>query len=62
MELTAWAGIGPNKLKAKIASDWNKPNGPLELQPQEVPAHRRDLPVRRVWGAGRVEVAAVLDT
>jgi DNA polymerase-4 len=50
--LTASAGIGPNKLVAKIASDWNKPNGQFEVR--DVDAFMRDLPVRRIWGIGRV--------
>src|SRR6201990_1198372 len=33
---TASAGIGPNKLIAKIASDVNKPNGQLEVKPEQV--------------------------
>lgn len=52
--LTASAGIGPNKLLAKIASDWNKPDGQLEVRPEDVPAFMRDLPVRRIWGIGKV--------
>lgn len=52
--LTASAGIGPNKLIAKIASDWNKPNGQLEVKPDEVAAFMRELPVRRIWGVGHV--------
>ena len=46
------AGVAPNKLLAKIASDWNKPNGQFVLPPGEVPAFVRDLPVRRLWGIG----------
>ena len=52
--LTASAGIAPNKLLAKIASDWNKPNGQFEIRPGDVAAFMRDLPVRRIWGVGRV--------
>src|SRR6516164_4280996 len=33
--LTSSAGIGPNKLVAKIASDMNKPNGQLEVEPEQ---------------------------
>ena len=36
--LTASAGIAPNKLIAKIASDWNKPDGQFEVRPDEVGA------------------------
>lgn len=52
--LTASAGIAPNKLLAKIASDWNKPNGQFEITPDDVPAFMRHLPVRRLWGIGNV--------
>jgi len=50
--LTASAGIGPNKLVAKIASDWNKPNGQCVVSPSRVAAFMQDLPVRRIWGVG----------
>lgn len=50
--LTASAGIGPNKLIAKIASDWNKPNGQCVVSPSQVPAFMRNLPVNRIWGIG----------
>ncbi|HKP93853.1 MAG TPA: DNA polymerase IV [Chthoniobacterales bacterium] len=53
-KLTASAGIGPNKLVAKIASDLKKPNGQVEVKPEEVPAFMRDLPVRKLWGIGEV--------
>src|SRR5438105_758436 len=52
--LTASAGIGPNKLIAKIASDLNKPNGQFEVKPEEVPEFMRELPVRKIWGVGPV--------
>jgi DNA polymerase-4 len=51
-ELTSSAGIGFNKLIAKIASEINKPNGQFEVKPEEVPAFMRDLPVRKIWGIG----------
>ncbi|MGH8093737.1 MAG: DNA polymerase IV [Chthoniobacterales bacterium] len=53
-KLTASAGIGPNKLVAKIASDLNKPNGQLEVKPDEVTKFMAELPVRRIWGIGAV--------
>lgn len=53
-KLTASAGIGPNKLIAKIASDLKKPNGQFEVKPDEVPEFIRPLPVRRLWGIGEV--------
>src|SRR5437762_7120470 len=51
-KLTSSAGIGPNKLIAKIASAMRKPNGQLEVTAAEVPGFMQDLPVREVWGIG----------
>lgn len=51
--LTASAGISSNKLIAKIASDWNKPNGQHEVTAEEIPAFIAALPVGRLWGVGR---------
>lgn len=51
--LAASAGIAPNKLVAKIASDWNKPDGQFEVLPDEVDAFVAALPVGRLWGVGR---------
>ncbi|HYJ05599.1 MAG TPA: DNA polymerase IV [Chthoniobacterales bacterium] len=53
-KLTASAGIGPNKLVAKIASDLKKPNGQFEVKQDEVPAFMEKLPVRKLWGIGDV--------
>lgn len=35
-QLTASAGVAPNKFLAKIASAWNKPNGLFVITPEEV--------------------------
>ena len=51
-KLTSSAGIGPNKLIAKIASEVNKPNGQLEITTQQVPEFMKKLPVRKIWGIG----------
>ncbi|MGI8431521.1 MAG: DNA polymerase IV [Chthoniobacterales bacterium] len=53
-KLTASAGIGPNKLVAKIASDLKKPNGQFEVLPNDVPGFMAALPVRKIWGIGAV--------
>ncbi len=50
--LTASAGIAPNKMLAKIASDWRKPNGQFAITPDQIDAFIRDLPVRKIWGVG----------
>lgn len=50
--LTGSAGIAPNKMLAKIASDWRKPNGQFAITPDQVNAFMRELPVRKVWGVG----------
>ena len=55
--ITASAGIAPNKFLAKIASDWNKPDGQLVVTPAEVDAFVRDLPVGKLFGVGKVTEA-----
>lgn len=52
--LTASAGIAPNKFLAKIASDWNKPDGQFVIRPQQVEAFLTLLPVARIPGVGKV--------
>jgi DNA polymerase-4 len=51
--LTASAGIASNKLVAKIASDWHKPNGQKQVTDEELPAFIAALPVGRIWGVGQ---------
>ena len=53
LNLTASAGVAPNKFLAKIASDWKKPNGLFVIQPEEVDSFLLPLPVVRVPGVGR---------
>ena len=53
-ELTASAGIAPNKFLAKIASDWNKPDGQFVLKPAMVDAFLAPLAVGRLPGVGKV--------
>ncbi|MEZ0392741.1 MAG: DNA polymerase IV [Pseudobdellovibrionaceae bacterium] len=52
--LTASAGIAPNKFLAKIASDWNKPNGQFVIRPEEIENFVRTLPIEKLWGVGKV--------
>jgi nucleotidyltransferase/DNA polymerase involved in DNA repair len=51
--LTASAGIAPNKFLAKIASDWRKPDGLVEIKPDEVGAFLENLPISKLWGVGK---------
>jgi len=55
--LTASAGVAPNKFLAKIASDWNKPDGLFVIKPSHVQAFLQELPVRKVPGVGKVTQA-----
>ncbi len=55
--ITASAGIAPNKFVAKIASDWNKPDGQMVVRPHEVDAFVAALPVEKLHGVGRVTAA-----
>jgi DNA polymerase-4 len=50
--LTASAGIGPNKLIAKIASDWNKPDGQFTVAPAKAADFMKDLPLKKIPGVG----------
>jgi len=51
--LTASAGIAPNKFLAKIASDWRKPDGLVEIKPDEVGDFLENLPISKLWGVGK---------
>ncbi len=51
--LTASAGVAPNKFLAKIASDLKKPDGLVEIKPEEVREFLQDLPISRLWGVGK---------
>ena len=52
--ITASAGISTNKFVAKIASDYNKPNGQKTVTPEEVIAFMEALDVRKFYGVGKV--------
>ncbi|QJE00164.1 DNA polymerase IV [Massilia forsythiae] len=55
--ITASAGVAPNKFVAKIASDWNKPDGLFLVRPDEVDAFVAALPVKKLFGVGKVTAA-----
>ncbi len=54
LNLTASAGVAPNKFLAKIASDWRKPDGQFVIKPHQVEAFLQPLPVGRIPGVGKV--------
>ena len=51
--LTSSAGISVNKLVAKIASDFNKPNGQKTVPPEEILSFMEDLDIRKFHGIGK---------
>lgn len=53
-QLTASAGVAPNKFLAKIASDFRKPDGLFVVKPHEVADFLTPLPVERLPGVGKV--------
>ncbi len=57
--LTASAGVAPNKLLAKLASERNKPNGLCTIAPPQVEAFMRDLPLGKLHGVGKVTADAL---
>lgn len=52
--LTASAGISINKFIAKVASDYNKPNGQKTVNPEDVLQFLEDLDIRKFYGVGKV--------
>ena len=53
-QLTASAGVAPNKFLAKVASDWRKPDGLMVIPPEKVEEFVIDLPVSKISGVGKV--------
>ena len=52
--LTASAGISINKFIAKVASDYNKPNGQKTVNPEDVIPFLEALDIRKFYGVGKV--------
>jgi len=53
LRITASAGISSNKLIAKIASDWQKPDGQHEIRQDQIADFMLTLPVAKLWGVGK---------
>lgn len=53
-QLTASAGVAPNKFLAKIASGWRKPNGLFVIRPEQILPFVSQLPVNKLFGVGKV--------
>lgn len=52
LNLTASAGVAPNKFVAKLASDLKKPDGLVVIPPEKVLAFIEPLAVEKLWGVG----------
>ena len=52
-KLTASAGVAPNKFLAKIASDFNKPNGLTVITPEKVDRFVEQLDIKKFFGVGK---------
>ncbi|MFL1454542.1 DNA polymerase IV [Marinobacter sp. GN3S48] len=52
--ITISAGVAPNKFLAKIASDWQKPDGLFVIRPRDVEGFVAELPVEKLFGVGQV--------
>ncbi|MDW7731973.1 MAG: DNA polymerase IV [Methanolobus sp.] len=52
--ITCSVGIGPNKLISKMASSFRKPDGITVVRPEEVQDFLRPMPVKKLWGIGKV--------
>ncbi len=59
--LTVSVGVGPNRLVAKIASDFDKPDGLTVVPPAKVLAFLAPLPVRRLHGVGPATEKALVE-
>ena len=54
IKLTASAGVSYNKFLAKIASDFNKPDGLYVITPDKAEKFIEELPIEKFYGVGKV--------
>lgn len=52
-QLTASAGVAPNKFIAKVASDYNKPDGLTVITPDEMEPFLEELDIKKFFGVGK---------
>ena len=52
LSITASAGISSNKFLAKVASEWNKPNGQFSIADNEIKEFVLKVPLRKIHGIG----------
>lgn len=57
--LTCSVGAAPVRFLAKIASDWNKPDGMMIIHPEEMRRFLDTLPVERIPGVGKSALSAL---
>jgi DNA polymerase IV len=61
VDLPASVGVATTKLVAKIASDLQKPDGLVVVEPGEEAAFLAPLPIARLWGVGEKTAVALAD-
>ncbi|RNL61534.1 DNA polymerase IV [Zhongshania marina] len=59
--ITISAGVAPNKFLAKVASDWDKPDGLTVITPAQVDEFVLGLPVKKIHGVGKVMAARMAE-
>lgn len=59
--ITVSAGVAPNKFLAKIASEWEKPDGLFVIRPEDVADFVQQLPVNKLFGVGQVTAAKLAE-
>lgn len=59
--ITVSAGIAPNKFIAKVASDWNKPDGQFVVPPAAINDFVAQLPVKKIYGVGKSTAARLAE-